>query len=409
MNIFGKPMNRRLIVALFFALIAIAGVVLVNIITRVRGEARFRAGPFGKMREQAGDVHYAKLIPAGDRIQSGIYDPSVAYTPDGSIGWLAYSSVTGDDKPVGPYVHTHLARTTDGGAHWEFVKALDIPHDGTLTMNDGKKLTGAWRYEVPSLVCDASDPDASRRWKLFVHVYFWEPKRDRMVTHGWIAMRTAADPASEWSGEIPLFGAGKNPPAPYHDTRVDLNALDVSLKNSVAYSEPGVLAHDDRLFLSMTALHPRIGLTGISVGHTIVLIASGDHGARWRFVRTLLTNDDAAHFGCNLFDGSSLAEDDGRFYLLASPGLKNIQHIGTAAFEFESLAEGRLRRDADGLPVIANYFAPQPGIFSGPGAGQSAYDPRNTGGGLIMPQFNLKAFPEVFQIFQTGRRIAPKK
>lgn len=382
-------------------LVVVAVVVAFVLLARGRGSL---VGPLGALKQAAGDVHYTKLVPTGERLEGGIYDPSVAYTPDGSVGWLAYSSVKGDFKPIGQYVHTHLARSTDGGAHWQFVKVLNASTDGTLTMADGKSLLGVWRYEVPSLVHDATDPDASRRWKLFAHYYFWSPKKDRMVAYGWIAMRTAADPAGDWSAEVPLFGAGRSPLAPYHKTLVDLNALDASLHNAVAYSEPGALAHDGRLYLSMTALKPKLPL---GVTHTIILLASDDHGKSWRFVSTLLTPDDAKGLGCEFFDGSSLAEDGGRFFLLAAPMVRNRfeVHHGTAAFEFASLAEGRLRRDAKQQPAISAYFAPQPGIFSLVGAGQATYDPRNTHGGLIMPQLNLKAYPEVFQLYQTGLRI----
>jgi hypothetical protein len=306
---------------------------------------------------------------------------------------------------LGEYVHTHLARTTDGGANWTFVKVLNPSTNGTCVMPDGQPLQGVWRYEVPTLVCDPADPDANRRWKLFAHKYFWTPKHDRMVGYGWIAVRTAADPAGEWSAEIPLFGAGKNPRAPYDKTSVDVNALDASLKSTVAYSEPGALARDGRLYLSLTALQPRLGLGGIGVGYAIILLASDDHGVSWRFAGTLLTRDDANRFGYEYFDGTSLAEDGGRVFLLAVPGGRRWMHDGCVAFEFESLANGRLRRDAAGLPVVANYFAPQSGILSGPGAGQATYHAANVNGGLIFPQFNLKAYPEVFQIFSTGRRI----
>jgi len=55
------------------------------------------------------------------------------------------------------------------------------------------------------------------------------------------------------------------------------------------------------------------------------------------------------------------------------------------------------------LPPEIRYAA----LHRYPGAGQSDYDERNTEGGLLMPQFNVRAYPEVFQIYQTGRRIAP--
>jgi hypothetical protein len=82
-------------------------------------------------------------------------------------------------------------------------------------------------------------------------------------------------------------------------------------------------------------------------------------------------------------------------------------HDGTVALEFESLRDGRLKRNPDGTLRVAAYFPPQPSILSGPGGGQSDYDEHNTVGGLLMPQFNVNAYPEVFQIYQTGRRIVP--
>lgn len=269
------PMQTKTKLLLAVPLTAIAVAILAR-----AAERNPEQSPLAPLKRAAGDLHYTKLIIGGDSPEKGIYDPSVAYTPDGSVGWLAYSAVTGKGNLIngkvslGEYIGTHLARTTDGGATWRMVKALNVSTDGTLVMPDGKELQGVWRYEVSSLVSDPTDPDANRRWKLFVHRYFWERNGDSRQTHAWIVLRTAADPAGEWSGEIPLFGAGKNPPQPYHKTMVDVNALDASLKNTVVYTEPGALVHDARLYVSLTALQPHIGRGGIGIAYTIILLAS---------------------------------------------------------------------------------------------------------------------------------------
>lgn len=366
-------------------------------------------GPLAALKQQAGDVHYTKLVIAGDRMQGGIYDPSIEYSPDGKIGWLAYSSVSGDFKPVGPYVHTHLARSDDHGKTWHFAKVICQSVDGSLERPGSDPLPGVWRYEVPSLCCDPTD--RGREWKLFVHKYFWNAKKNRMFDYGWIALRTASDPAGPWSEEVPLFGAGqvvlfgvlkagRFPRDPYHQTKVDLNQLDPNLADAVAYSEPGTIVRDGTIYLSLSLVKP-------SGPERIVLLASKDHATTWRLVNTLVNSKDAQALGYSFLDGSSLAAERGKVFLLAVPGSRRLMHDGTVALEFESLAAGRLKRNPDGSPFVAAYFSPQPSILSGPGAGQSDYDEHNTEGGLLMPQFNVRAYPEVFQIYQTGRRIVP--
>jgi hypothetical protein len=379
-----------------------------------KAEANPADGPLAALKKQAGDVHYTKLVIAGEHNRGGIYDPSIEYTGDGKTGWLAYSSISGDFKPVGPYVHIHLARSDDHGRTWQFVKTLCESADGSLQRPGSDPLPGVWRYEVPSLCCDPTDP--GREWKLFVHKYFWNAKNDRMADYGWIALRTASDPAGPWSEEVPLLGAGhvklfglldagQFPRDPYHQTKVDLNQLDPGLADGVAYSEPGTIVRRGTIYLSLTLLKP-------SGPERIVLLASEDHAATWRFVATLVSRGDARTLGYTVLDGSSLAAQRDKVFLLASPGNRSDTHDGTVALEFASLAEGRLKRNPDGSLAVAGYFAPQPSILSGRGAGQtdagqSDYDEHNTEGGLLMPQFNVGAYPEVFQIFQTGRSLVP--
>jgi hypothetical protein len=351
------------------------------------------------LKRALGEVTYRRLVIEGDQSEGGIYDPSIKYSRDGTVGWLLYSSITGDFKPVGPYVHTCLARSSDHGATWTYVTRINTSADGTLDLGEGRTLPGAWRYEVATLVRDDGAPEGD--WKLFAHKYFWNAKKDRMPAYGWIVMRTARDPAGPWSDEMALFGAGDNPPSPYHQTRIDLNALSPVLKGSAAYSEPGALCDKGVLYLSLTNLW----LFGPD---RIVLLRSRDHAKTWEYVSTLTTREDAKDLGYACLDGSSLTQDHGRFFLLASPASRNLMHDGTLAFEFVSLENGQLQKDSDHKLRIAAYFPPQASILFKPmGAGQSDYDEHNTAGGLIMPQFNVRDYPHVFQVYSTGRMLPP--
>jgi hypothetical protein len=80
-------------------------------------------------------------------------------------------------------------------------------------------------------------------------------------------------------------------------------------------------------------------------------------------------------------------------------------HDGTWIFEFDQLADGKLRRDRDGKLAVYKRIGPQAAILSGPGAGQSTYHQFNTAGGIIFPQFNQRAYPEMFQLFNTRQGI----
>ncbi|HEV3332371.1 MAG TPA: hypothetical protein VG096_15380 [Bryobacteraceae bacterium] len=140
----------------------------------------------------------------------------------------------------------------------------------------------------------------------------------------------------------------------------------------------------------------------------LILIVSKDEGRSWSLESTLATREDAQAFHYDYLDGSSLAEENGRIFLLAVPGGSSRMHDGTWIFEFDKFADGKLRRDSDGKLVVFKGIVPQAAILSGPGAGQSTYHRFNTSGGIIFPQFNQHAYPEIFQSFNTREGIEPR-
>jgi hypothetical protein len=267
-------------------------------------------------------------------------------------------------------------------------------------MPNGATVSGKWWHEVPTLVYDPGD--RGREWKLFWHRYVARMPHggpdDRLFAFGWIAQRHAPSPAGPWSDEVALIGAGPFPLAPYA-TRFKIGDLHPELKPYIVLTEPGSLHHRGVLYLSLQAARdPQRG----RAEHDIVLIASDDHGERWRHVAVVLRAEEAAAFGGDFFTGSSLVTEAGRIFLMVCPELHRpgAQHRGTLVFEFADIARGALRRAPDGKPILVKRIDPRLAM-----GGQSDYDEQNINGGIIMPQFDMRNLPRAFRLFNTGQKI----
>ncbi len=71
--------------------------------------------------------------------------------------------------------------------------------------------------------------------------------------------------------------------------------------------------------------------------------------------------------------------------------------------EFTDISRGRLKRDGTGRLVVDKIL--KPGLTNG---GQSDYHEQNTNGGILFSQIDLKARPDVFQVYSTGVWAAHK-
>lgn len=349
---------------------------------------------------RANTAEFPELIIEGDDAETGNYDPSLEYAPDGT-GWLAYSAVTGWPPDT---VQTRIARSTDQGLTWTRVADVNRSAPASARFPGGAEVNGTWWHEVPTLVHDPED--AGREWKLFWHRYIARkaPRgpADRLFMFGWIATRHARSPEGPWSEETALIGAGLFPLPPFQ-TQFKIGDLHPELQSYIALSEPGSLFHEGVLYLSLQAARNPEREPNKHDKHDILLLASADHGGNWRYAGTLLRSEEAAGFGGDFFTGSSLAVENGRLFLLVcpeKPGRPGEDHRGTVIFEFDDISRGSLLRDAAGQPALVKRIDP---ILSM--GGQSDYDERNSRGGIVMPQFDFGNLPRIFRLFNTGFRI----
>lgn len=343
---------------------------------------------------------YEKINIVGEDSLMGVYDPSVEYDGSG-VGWLAYTAM--GNINVTAQLETHLAKSLDHGKTWIKAGKANSGMGATITIDD-KPTKVIYRNETPALLYDPSDPDSSRRWKLFTARGFTTGKsKDTKWEYVHIAYKYAASPEKLSSAkEILLFGSGTCKP-PACSVRYDLNDFHPDLKNVVFYEEPGTLAKDGVLYLTLSAVTRR--------GQKTILLSSEDHGETWKYVGTLTFRRDAEILGSDDLTSSSLAEEDGRVFLLVSPVKKimfpqHLQYNGFYILEFDDISKGRLKRDGSGDLVVRKYI---PAITTrSVGGGQSAYHAQNTYGGIIMAQSDARAPFERFQIFNTREGIAVK-
>lgn len=107
------------------------------------------------------------------------------------------------------------------------------------------------------------------------------------------------------------------------------------------------------------------------------------------------------------FTASSLVEEKGRIFLfvscsgkLSNPRDPEEHHDGIDIFEFKDITKARLKRDNNGKLVLIKHI--DDNLDKG---GQGDYDEQNTYGGIVIPQQDIKYYPEVFQLFSTKQKI----
>jgi hypothetical protein len=363
----------------------------------------------------------AELIALPPLSQNGIFDPSLADTGPTARAWMSYSAV--DPSPRWPNENTRtettrLAYSDDHGATWK---------DLGYRVNDIKEVQlrskrATWVNEVSSLVYDPGASTAER-WQLYWHHYMSIGDKGQFA-NGWIGYKAAATPEGlATAKEIKLFGGrvyDKDNNDPAHQTRspvagppiLQLDRLHDDLSYCLALSEPGAMATSTGIYLSMGCIQPKIhsvaGMLGIGMfgvtGKTILLKCDAPcHPANptaWKYISTLLEDEDARSFGYKGFAAPDLFTQESRAYLLISPTSDTpVQgsYNGCFVLRFTDLTQGKLARAADGRLEVVKEFRGRPGTFNG----DCTYQSSVSASGFMYGEITFTGKP-FFQIFQTG-------
>lgn len=206
---------------------------------------------------------------------------------------------------------------------------------------------------------DATDPDTSRRWKLFTHRYVVVDQSGQnpmlLYTIGNIGMYTAPLPAGPWSAvEVALGWPGSS----LSTTGAHfLSTSNPGTSMCGAFGEPGAtIAPDGSIHLAVGCIQPPFATPKID----IKLLRSADHGASWSYVSTPVSGADGTCFGgsgdrVNAVDLFVAASTE---YLMVTPEGPSSRN-GCVVVPFSDSSAGVLRRNPQGALVASRFLQPQ--------------------------------------------------
>jgi hypothetical protein len=330
------------------------------------GDASDAACPSGVQKNGP----YSKVSIVGNAATKGAFDPSVAYRQGAASGLMTYTAV-----PDEAHVHIAIATSADAGESWQYAADVTQAMPITISATDDEvcgaaTCDGFWVHESSSLVVDPSDPDETRRLKVFAHGYFFD-SGGRDIALGHLAMFTAATPSGPWT-ETKLFGWPSSSPVSNEGVRYDIRS-DPSLEelhDCFIVAEPGALFREpDTIDLTLSCV--KVAAAGATI--EVRLLRSKDHGQSWSFVSTLLTPEDGLALGSTTprANGSALLHANERYYVIMSPdgevafpGGVGSGYRGCVVVPIADIENGRVER-CDGMPVIASAYLGEPMQFVG--------------------------------------------
>jgi hypothetical protein len=309
----------------------------------------------------------------------GISDPSLFYPAGAPMGFVAYTNT-----PMG-FLETHFARSTDRGGTWSLVGPVNtatktmLPSGGLVSCGGAASCPTLLVHEVPTVIVDAAEPDANRRFKVISDAYvepaFGSASMLPTFLFGYLALQTSGDGLS-WSSDTAVLGWNMTPtdasPA-LPPVQTNVNTAYPALADCTLLLEPGMAIRPSTstrdpgaIDLALSCIHLAGGTSTIR----IVLLRSIDHARSFQYVGVLLSSDDATCLGSadRSITGGDLFYLGSQEYLIASrlpPVTPKAGNIYRDCLVFGVDDSGKVLRDARGHPVALRRMATSDGTDIG--------------------------------------------
>ncbi len=333
---------------------------------------------------------FSKRADGGTSFFRGYADPDLEYDPVTNQIWMAYSwlqnlNPLARKKLVGG-VESHLARLR--GGRFEHVKVLKRNQRG----RSSKGKPGWFNHEVTSLVRRSNG-----RWEAMWLSYHKGEEGKAYEGGPFLTQTLGQGPRDLGARSVPLL-AGKATAASY-GARYRLSDIPQVSKCQM-FTEPAHLVYQGQLYLGVNCM--RFGLFGrIPKEERFVLFR--EKGGRYEFVADVLTYRDAQNFyGAERMEQVDFfVKRNGAVGMVVTP-MKKHMHLGCHFMEFSDFAQGRLKRDTRGVPVVDLIIKDKKSKPAGNGA--CTYHRKYDGGVMIV----RRVLPPVsrtgvtFTMYKTG-------
>lgn len=309
----------------------------------------------------------------------GYGDPSLEFDESTNTLWLAYSWLNiliSDPGPPAKFdlgVRTHLAKSTDGGNTFEFVREVNIPE---IESHPDTGVQGWSIHEVPTLLKQSDES-----WQLLWFKYFnplgtvagVDERQEFLYWRTQLDMpENLGDNNEVWARAA---GASTSWNAP-----IDLNDI-AEISDCTVMTEPALFALNDENYLASSCLvvDPSGRRTDLE---RLVLLRENNNG--YEFVGTILDSSDAANLGVDVIQQADISvARDGGIVMIVTPIIlgNNPDHQGCIVYEFDDFATASIKRGSNGQALARNVITAD---GNGLGPGLCTYDAASDSGILLV-------------------------
>jgi hypothetical protein len=346
---------------------------------------------------------YPEELPLPNVGALGMYDPSLAASSDGIELFMSFSGVAARHE-----VNTLLAESPDDGWTWCNLGIVNAsaPEPDPPDEYPAPNFESTWEHEVSALVHDPGAPD-DERWKLIWHRYLnaddGSGGETRRFPYGWIGLRAAATPSGLFAAEERKLFAGAayyfaEPITTYNDgiigpPELRLDTIDPELADCLAFTEPGMVATSDTLYLAMMCASNVPGAT------KVVILKLSHPGEEWSYVGSVLTTADVQTLDPAYanFTAPELFMKDTQAYVLTTV-VQDGRYRRCLGYEIDLDVPAIPDVDQNG-PDLAFEITTDATSFQD---GVCTYHPASTGTGVLYGEVWLEGMTPYFSVFASG-------